>query len=280
MELTETPALNLERQSFLGSESDVLLERCHVGIIGLGGGGSHIAQQLAHVGVGVFSAFDHDKVEDTNLNRMVGATAEDVARQTYKVHVAQRLIMGVNPRARVCPIAKRWQTSAEQLRLCDVIFGCVDSLVERQQIETLARRYLIPYIDIGMDVHRMDQRFAIAGQVALSLPGEPCLRCFGIIREELLVEEAGRYGAAGGRPQVIWPNGGLASTAVGLFINLIAPWHDGQVPLLLEYDGNAHTILPSQKLRYVTRGSCPHFAGLADLGDPFWTPMPAERTVK
>lgn len=280
MELTEIPQLNPQRQSFLGPESDVFFERCHVGIIGLGGGGSHIAQQLSHVGVGVFSAFDHDQVEDTNLNRLVGATAEDVARQTYKVHVAQRVIMGVNPRARVYPIAERWQSAAEQLRLCDVIFGCVDSLVERQQIETLARRYLIPYIDIGMDVHRIDQRFAIAGQVALSLPAKPCLRCLGIIREELLAEEAGRYGVAGGRPQVIWPNGVLASTAVGLFINLIAPWHDGQVPLLLEYDGNAHTILPSHKLRYVACASCPHFARSDDLGDPFWVATLAERTVK
>lgn len=272
MESLDMPRLNLDRQSFLVPESDVILERCHVGIIGFGGGGSHVGQQLAHLGVGLVSTFDHDRVEDTNLNRLVGATTADVARQTQKVEIAERVIKAVNPRAQVFAVAEKWQNAADRLRLCDVIFGCVDSLVERQQIEMLARRYLIPYIDIGMDVHRVDQRFAIAGQVALSLPGEPCLRCLGIIRGELLAEEAGRYGAAGSRPQVVWPNGVLASTAVGLFANLIAPWYAGDVQLLLEYDGNTHTVFPSQKLRYVRRAHCPHFEALEDLGDPFWTP--------
>jgi tRNA A37 threonylcarbamoyladenosine dehydratase len=37
----------LSRQSFLGQSSDEILAHCRVGIIGLGGGGSHIAQQLS-----------------------------------------------------------------------------------------------------------------------------------------------------------------------------------------------------------------------------------------
>jgi len=53
------------------------------------------------------------------------------------------------------------------LRSCDVIFGCVDSIGERQQLETVARCYLTPYIDVGMDVHRLDEHFSISGQVAL-----------------------------------------------------------------------------------------------------------------
>lgn len=44
----------LDRQSFLGPESDALLNGSTVGIAGLGGGGSHVAQQLAHVGIGSF----------------------------------------------------------------------------------------------------------------------------------------------------------------------------------------------------------------------------------
>jgi hypothetical protein len=37
--------------------------------------------------------------------------------------------------------------------------------------------------------------------------------------------EAEKYGAAGSRPQVVWPNGVLASTAVGLAVQLLTPWH-------------------------------------------------------
>ena len=36
------------------------------------------------------------------------------------------------------------------------------------------------------------------------------MRCMAIVTEEYLKEEAGRYGDAGPRPQVVWPNGVLA----------------------------------------------------------------------
>lgn len=38
----------LLRQSFLGEYSDDVLAAAHVAIVGLGGGGSHVSQQLAH----------------------------------------------------------------------------------------------------------------------------------------------------------------------------------------------------------------------------------------
>jgi len=72
----------LLRQSFLGANSDKVFSQCRVGVIGLGGGGSHIAQQLAHLGVSNFVLVDPDHVEETNLNRLVGATKKDVARAT------------------------------------------------------------------------------------------------------------------------------------------------------------------------------------------------------
>ena len=46
--------LNLQRQSFLGANSETVLGRSKAALVGLGGGGSHIAQQLAHIGLGHF----------------------------------------------------------------------------------------------------------------------------------------------------------------------------------------------------------------------------------
>ena len=97
----------LARQSFHGPNSDSVLASCRVGLVGFGGGGSHIAQQLAHVGVGAFVVVDPDVVEDTNLNRLVGATAADVERGTAKGEIAERVIRGVNPKARVAKVRDR-----------------------------------------------------------------------------------------------------------------------------------------------------------------------------
>lgn len=84
-----------DRQSFLGSRSQSILNSCQVGMAGLGGGGSHVVQQLAHIGIGHFLLFDPDVVEDRNLNRFVGACESDVALATPKLEVAKRLIAGV-----------------------------------------------------------------------------------------------------------------------------------------------------------------------------------------
>ncbi len=261
----------LDRQSFLGEKSDSILRNSRAAIVGLGGGGSHIAQQLAHLGVGEFTLVDPDMVEDTNLNRLVGATQRDVNEGTAKSSVAARMVLGVNPRAKVRRETTQWQTCAVALRSCDVIFGCVDSIGERAQLEAAARRYLVPYIDIGMDVHKVNDESYIGGQVALSVPGGPCLRCMGIVNEGALKLEAERYGAAGGRPQVIWPNGVLASLAVGFFVHLTTPWcRQTELPILIEFDGNSQTVVPSTKLRYLDMNTCRHFATLGDVGDPFW----------
>jgi len=258
-----------QRQSFLSEHSEEIFLACCAGIVGLGGGGSHVVQQLAHIGIGAYVTADPDIVEETNLNRLVGAIATDVDNATPKVDVATRLIRAVNPAANVIPIPLRWQEKPESFRDCDVIFGCVDGYVERDELERMARRFLIPYVDIGMDVHKLGTRYLISGQVAISIPGEPCLWCMGLLTEELLTQEAERYGEAGDRPQVIWPNGILASTAIGLFIQLLTPWHDERLPILVEYDGNNHTVLPSNKLAFLADKKCLHYKD-SDVGDPFF----------
>ena len=271
MELTSTR--KLQSQSFLGTDSESIVSGTRVAIIGLSGGGSHIAQQLAHVRVGNFVLFDYDHVEDRNLNRMVGATEKDARSGTSKVKVMARLIKRVNPDANVMSVPKKWQEEAELLRDCDVIFGCVDSFSERQQIEATARRYLVPYLDVGMDVHSVEDGFSIGGQVVLSMPGGLCLKCYGILTDERLSREAAGYGAAGNRPQVVWANGVLASAAVGVFVQMLCPWSDRKLRgILREYDGESHTLSTSNKIAALGGVLCRHFSDSLSVGDPFWKP--------
>jgi hypothetical protein len=262
-----------KRQSFLGSQSDKILGDCTVAIIGLGGGGSHIAQQSAHLGVGNFLLVDPDRVEESNLNRLVGATAEDAVQGTLKTTVAARLITGINPLAHVEQLDGKWQDFHQHLRGCDIIFGCLDTYRDRYELEITARRYLVPYIDIGIDVYEVESAFSVSGQVILSMSGSLCMRCLGYLREDLLAKEAAKYGAAGGRPQVVWANGALASVAVGVFTQLFTPWHGFHAGCVyLEYDGNQQTITTSNRLLQMKGKVCPHFLQFSDLGDPFWIP--------
>jgi hypothetical protein len=257
------------RQSFLGPQAQSTIAQVRVGVVGLGGGGSHIVQQLAHLGVQRFTLFDADVVDESNLNRMVGAIAADARAKTPKTEVAKRIITAINPEVELVTHMGRWQDRPELLRGCDLVFGAVDTFAGRRELEVACRRYLIPYIDIGMDVHRVgDEPPRMAGQVILSMPGGPCMFCLGYMSEERLAQEAAEYGAAGPRPQVIWSNGVLASTAVGVCIELLTDWTRAPYrPLYLSYDGNTETVTPHVRLKYLPMADCPHYP-LEQVGDP------------
>lgn len=257
------------RQGFLGAHAERLTTRARIAVVGLGGGGSHVVQQLAHVGFRCTRGFDGDQVDESNLNRLVGAWSVDAKLQTRKVDVAKRTVEHVLPEAEFVGFYGRWQDRPELLRGCDVVVGCVDSFAERQQLEVACRRYAVPYVDIGMDVHQVGSAPPrVAGQLILSLPGQPCMFCLGFLNEERLAEEAARYGAAGNRPQVVWPNGVLASTAVGVVVDLVTGWSGVSGGLVyLSYDGNTGSMLPHPRLRFLRNAPCPHYPA-EDVGDP------------
>lgn len=252
-----------QRQSFLGPGAQPAIERAIVGVIGLGGGGSHIVQQLAHIGFKNYVLYDDDVVTETNLNRLIGARSLDVSAATPKLHLAKTTILGLQPDAKINGFACRWQESPEALRRCHIIFGCVETYRGRLEIEQHSRRYLAHYIDIGMDVHGGP---TIGGQVILSSPGGPCMKCLGFITDENLNKEATAYGEAGGRPQVVWPNGVLASTAVGVAVALVTDWAGSPMTHFYRvYDGRQNT-LEKPILRQVPT-VCVHY-DTEQIGDP------------
>ena len=254
------------RQSFLGPDAEESIARCTVAVPGLGGGGSHVVQQLAHIGFQNYVLYDDDAVEKSNLNRLIGAKFADALAETPKLHLAKMMIYGLQPHANVRGFACKWQDHPEPMRESQVVIGCVDSYKGREELEITCRRYLMHYIDIGMDVHGTE-RPVIGGQVILSSPSGLCMRCMGFLTDEKLAQEAARYGKAGARPQVVWPNGVLASTAVGLAVDLVTNWtRKHRSHAYLVYDGNEGTVQESVTLRKL-KGNCPHYTS-SDVGDP------------
>jgi hypothetical protein len=257
------------RQSFLGPDSQRIIEDARIGIVGLGGGGSHIVQQLAYIGFKNYVLCDMDRVEETNLNRLVGATVQDCRKKRFKAEIAARVIKKLQPDAIVDCKPGNWEDKLSALCACDIIFGCLDGYMGRRDLEIFCRGQLIPLIDIGMDVHLLQEgRHEIYGQIIVSMPGFSCLRCVGLLTEEKLAEEGQAYGTAGHRPQVIWPNGALASAALGVAVDLLTNWTGKAAGLVyLEYRGSSHTIKPSHVGEALCRESCSHFP-LSECGDP------------
>ena len=259
------------RQSFLGANSEEIIKSSTIGIVGLGGGGSHIAQQLAHIGFINFVIYDGDNIEKTNLNRLIGSKLEDIKNSTPKIDIATRSIYGLQPDAKIKLFRSRWQDNPHPLRNCDIVFGCIDGFAERRELESCARRYMIPYIDIGVDVNTIDgEPPVMSGQVILSLPGGPCLTCLNFLNESNLAKEAALYGDAGTHPQVVWANGVLASTAVGIGVDLITGWTGSESCFIyLSYYSNENTMKPHPRTEYISNCECTHYPA-NNVGDPIF----------
>ena len=248
------------RQSFLGDDSDQILSATTVAVIGTSGGGSPLAQQLAHVGFGHVHLIDPAIAQEHHRHRLIGINSTFIENNAFKVEVVKTLMDNVNPEGKVFPHTVQWQEEHRILKECDLVFSCVDGYAARDEIERYVRSINLPLIDVGMDVNEFEHGYQICGQVIMSVPGSHCMRCFGFITDQLLAKEAGKYGSAGGHPQVSWPNGTLACTAIGMAMAYLLPWHRQlQCDRYLEYDGNMMTIKPSSRLSHLRNVVCQHY---------------------
>jgi molybdopterin-synthase adenylyltransferase len=215
-----------------GESGQRCLERQKVAIIGLGGTGSIIAEQLSHLGIRSFILIDPDVIEITNLNRIVGATLEDVGRA--KVDVARDSIHRVASQAHIESIqgdVVRART-ARHMSQVDFIFGCTDSHGSRAVLQQVAYQYLIPAIDLGSTITTQDGKVTgIFGRVQLLAPGLACLNCSGLLdSEEVRRDMMSPFerkldpyitGERVVAPAVISLNGTAASLAVTMFMAVV-----------------------------------------------------------
>lgn len=217
-----------------GRSSQAVLQRLRVAVVGLGGTGSVIAQQLAHLGVTRFLLVDPDVVEASNLPRLVGATQKDADR-TPKVDVAERVIRGINPLAEV-DVHKAsivLEKEAAAVSGADVAFCCTDNHGSRHVLNQLAYQFYMPVIDVGVAIASTDNRVThIFGRTQMLAPGLPCLTCLQVldphqIRRDLMSDfERQRdpyfIGASEPEPAVMSLNGTVSSMAVTMLLGVYA----------------------------------------------------------
>ncbi len=176
----------------LGARGQAALRRLRVGVIGLGGIGSLVSLQLAHLGVGKLVLIDGDLVEASNLSRIAGATKDDLGG-SHKVDVAARYARALGLVRQVeCHRAFLGPEHESLLASCDVVVSCVDRQTPRAILNRLAYRSLVPVIDLGT-VFRVDTGGTVignAGRVVIVGPDRPCLACWGHLDPHALRIEA------------------------------------------------------------------------------------------
>ncbi len=220
----------------IGRGGQDALRQTNVAVVGLGGIGSFLVEELARLGVGKLTLIDDDLIERTNLHRVVGSTAASVGRS--KVSIAAEMAVASNPDIRTIPVLAnvREAEAIDALRAADVVIGAVDTDAGRLILNEFCVAYMTPYVDCGVGIEVKDGRIIEAGgRIVTWVPGRPCLHCcreinLSIAAQELETEEQRAFrrqhgyvaGAVVPEPAVISLNGTVASMAVTEVLALCA----------------------------------------------------------
>jgi ThiF family len=194
----EIPSFVQRHAQVFGSGTVGCLRRMRIAVVGCSGTGSPLIEQLVRLGVGKLILVDPDRVEWRNLNRIFMTTAADANLGRLKVEVIAEAIGRMGLGTEVVPLAKDLATPAviREVAACDLAFGGMDSVSGRDLLNRLATFYLLPYIDLGVQLSAranggVDQ---ITGAVHYLQPGRSSLRSRGVydsenVRAELLKRE-------------------------------------------------------------------------------------------
>ena len=143
----------------IGVEGQQKLKDSKILVVGAGGLGSPILLYLAAAGVGDIGIIDDDVIEESNLQRQVLFTTEDLQRP--KAVVASERIKNLNPHIIVSPLATRL-SSKNALEIIDFYDIVIDGT------DNFPTRYLVNDASVLLDkVNIYGSIFRFEGQVSV-----------------------------------------------------------------------------------------------------------------
>ncbi|MDX6718701.1 MAG: molybdopterin-synthase adenylyltransferase [Solirubrobacteraceae bacterium] len=222
---------NDRNELLFGAEGQKRITETKVTVVGNGGLGAAVDQDLAYLGVLDYRLIDGDIVSATSLNRLRGATPADMGRK--KVIVAKTMVEAIQPDANVEAIDGWLADAPDAIAKADVVFGCLDKDIDRVELIKFCIAAGVPFFDLATDVDDRHGPIAYGGRVLWSGTGERCPFCMDLLdqdgmRRDVLPEAARTdhhriYGISkdvldAGGPSVVSINGVVASLAVTEFM--------------------------------------------------------------
>jgi molybdopterin/thiamine biosynthesis adenylyltransferase len=196
----------------LGADGQAVLAGLRVGVVGTGGTGSPVIEQLTRLGVGEVVIIDDDILTPSSIARGYGTTVHDVGQPKVSVIAAAVERIGLDTSVRPVHGNLRNREVVDELRHCDVVFCCVDGHAARIVLNRFAYWHLAPVVDVGVLVSSDGVGIRdIDGRLTWLSPRSACLLCRGRIDprlahvENLDPEERRRLVAQGYAPELDEP---------------------------------------------------------------------------
>ena len=158
------PARYQRNRASISVQGQLLLFRSTVAVIGCGGLGGYVIEQLARIGVGRIVVIDPDLFEEHNLNRQLFSSLASIGQA--KVTVARERISLINPAVSVIAMQAAFgrTNGRELLQGAHIVVDALDGITLRLELAELCETLQLPLV-----------HGAIAGwygQVLTQFPGE------------------------------------------------------------------------------------------------------------
>lgn len=156
-----------------------ILGDLRVAVVGVGGTGSAVAEQLARLGARHLLLIDNDTLSSSNVTRVYGSTPYEIGRP--KVDVLRDHLTAIAPDLS-CETERGMITVkgvAKKLCASDIVFWCTDDNAGRLILSRLSTYLLTPVIDLGvlLSSDQTGRLSGIDGRVTTLTPGAGCLVC-------------------------------------------------------------------------------------------------------
>lgn len=267
---------------FFGAEGQRILRESVVAVVGCGGLGHHVIQQLSYLGIKKIIAIDDEELSLTNKNRYVLAYDDDPITGFRKVDLIKRSVHLIDPTIEVVTVhaSLRSAEALAALKQADVIFGCLDDDGPRFILNEFALAYDKELFDLATDTENAAMLIYGGRMVYVGVDEPGCLVCTDVLDMEavakFLSSENGRrdredlYGVdhtdldeAG--PSVVSLNGIVASLAVMEY--MLQATGVRQARKKLEYRGNMGIVAVKNELHADDCHYCKNVRGTADAAN-------------
>jgi len=162
------PSRYQRNRNMLTIAQQLRIFRGHVAVIGCGGLGGYVIEQLARLGVGTITAVDPDVFEEHNLNRQLYSCPAMLGHS--KADAALKRVTKINPAVTVyahkCAYSKT--NGCELLEGVDLVVDALDNIAVRLELAETCAELNVPLVHGAIG--------GWYGQVSTQFPGENTLR--------------------------------------------------------------------------------------------------------
>jgi len=161
------PARYQRNRQTVSTAGQLRLFRSRVAVVGCGGLGGYVIEQLARLGVGNLVAIDPDIFEEHNLNRQLLSSLDELGKS--KVDAAVARVGAINPAVTITPHAVAFCSvnGAELFDGVQLVVDALDSIPVRLELADVCNRLNLPLVHGAIG--------GWYGHLTTQFPGDKCI---------------------------------------------------------------------------------------------------------